>query len=125
MRAQLFLGGATVIALGAMAMSGLQREAAAAMLQGTLTLGGALLICGLFSLRMHWHGVIGAGVVALLGAARGAGNLPGLMRWMSGDRSRGSVPLIEAGITLVCLILLVRVIAALRREKIRRMLEQG
>lgn len=125
MRLQLFLSGVTVIALGVMAMSGLPRDAAAAMLQGTLTLGGALLICALFSLRMDWHGVIGAGVVALLGAARGAGNLPNLMKWLSGDRSRGSIPLHEAAITLVCLILLARVIAALRREKIRRMLEQG
>lgn len=124
MRVQLFIGGAMIIVLGLMALSGLPREPAAAMLQGTLTLGGALLICGLFSLRMRWHGVIGAGVVALLGAARGAGNLPDLGKWLSGDRSRGNTPWIEAAITLVCLILLTRVIAALRREKIRRMLEQ-
>jgi hypothetical protein len=33
-------------------------------------------------------------------------------------------PLIELGVTLVCLVLLMRVLAALNRERVRRMLEK-
>ncbi len=40
-----------------------------------------------------------------------------------GDRPRGATPLLELGVTLICLILLVRIIQALQRERLRRMLE--
>lgn len=125
MRAHVFASGMLVIALGVHALRGLSPTEVPGFLQEILTLGGALLICGAFSLGMRWHGVIGAGVVALLGAARGIGNLPDLAAWLAGERVRGSLPWTEAGITLVCAVLLARVIAALRREKIRRMLEQA
>ncbi len=37
-----------------------------ALMFGSLTLGGGFIICGLFSIKMLWHGVIGAGVLALV-----------------------------------------------------------
>ncbi|MCU0753175.1 MAG: hypothetical protein MUC40_09175 [Akkermansiaceae bacterium] len=73
---------------------------------------------------MKWHGIIGAGVLALMGAARGLGNLPDLALFLSGERERGAAPVMELGITVVCLVLLARVLAALYRERIRRMLEE-
>jgi hypothetical protein len=124
MRFQVFFCAAAVIALGVAAMNVLERNQALGFLHGALTLGGGLLICGLFSLKMKWHGIIGAGVLALLGAARGIGNLPDLALFISGERERGATPVMELGITVVCLVLLVRVLAALYRERLRRMLEE-
>ena len=98
----------------------LDRAEAWAFLLGTLTLGGGLFICGLFSLKMRWHGLIGAGVLALLGAARGFANLPDLLKLMAGDHSRGSAPAMELGVTLLCVSLLIRVVGTLRRERARR-----
>lgn len=124
MRLQVIFSGAAVIALGVAAMNLLERNQAIGFLQGALTLGGGLLICGLFSLKMKWHGIAGAGVLALLGAARGIGNLPDLALFLGGERERGATPVMELGITVVCLVLLMRVLAALYRERIRRMLQE-
>lgn len=124
MRLQVFFSGAAVIALGVAAMNLLERNQAFGFLHGALTLGGGMLICGMFSLKMKWHGIIGAGVLALLGTARGIGNLPDLALFLGGERERGAAPVMELGITVVCLVLLVRVLAALYRERIRRMLEE-
>lgn len=124
MRLQVFFCGAAVIALGLAAMNLLERDQAIGFLQGALTLGGGLLICGLFSLKMKWLGFAGAGVLALLGAARGIGNLPDLALFLGGERERGATPVMELGITVVCLVLLMRVLAALYRERIRRMLQE-
>jgi hypothetical protein len=59
----------------------------------------------------------------MLGAARGAANVPGVVRFFSGDRERGSMPVFELGVTLICVLLLLRIIRTLHRERVRRMLE--
>jgi hypothetical protein len=123
MRVYVFVCGATIIALGISARSILEPSQALGFLQGALTLGGGLLICGAFSIKMRWHGIIGAGILALLGAARGVGNLPDLVKFLSGERPRGSAPILELGVTFISLMLLVRVLQALSRERVRRMLE--
>lgn len=123
-RLQIFFSGAVVIGLGLFAMRMFERNEALGFLHGALTLGGGLLICGLFALKSQWHGIIGAGVLALLGAGRGLGNFPDLLDVLSGKVDRGVAPLIELGVTLVCLVLLMRVLAALNRERLRRMLEK-
>ncbi len=125
MRFQIFFSGAAVTALGVAAMRILEKNAAIGFLQGALTLGGGFIICGLFSLKMKWHGIIGGGVLALLGAARGMGNLPDLARFLTGDQERGATPVLELGVTMVCLVLLFRTLAELYRERLRRMLEDG
>lgn len=124
MRLQVFVSGAVILAMGAAAMRLLEKQEALGFLQGALTLGGGIVICGLFSLKSHWHGLIGAGVLALLGTARGFGNFPDLLKLLQGDRHRGPAPLLEMGVTLICLLLLLRVLRALQRERTRRMLEQ-
>jgi hypothetical protein len=123
MRFQIFFAGLSVIAMGVAAREMLDKDPAIGFLQGTLTLGGGLLICGFFSLKMKWHGIIGAGVLALMGAARGFGNLPDLALFLSGDRERGPAPVLEIGVTAVCMVLLVRVLVTLYQERIRRMME--
>lgn len=102
----------------------LERKEALPFLQGALTLGGGIVICGLFSLKSKWHGLIGAGILALLGAARGFGNIPDLLNLFQGDPQRGPTPMMEFGVTLICLLLLLRVLKALQRERTRRMLEE-
>lgn len=124
MRFQVFFSGAMIVALGASALRILQRADALAFLQGGLTLGGGIIICGLFSLKSKWHGLIGAGVLALLGFARGLGNIPDFFKLADGERQRGVAPVLELGVTLICLLLLVRVLAALKQERTRRMLEE-
>jgi hypothetical protein len=124
MRLRIFFSGAAIIALGLVSGRLLDKDAASGFLHGSLTLGGGLLICGLFSLKMRWHGVIGAGVLALLGAARGLGNLPDLAAFVAGERERGAAPVLELGVTAVCLALLPAVLVALYRERLRRMLEE-
>jgi hypothetical protein len=124
MRIRIFFSGAAIIALGLVSGRLLDEDAASGFLHGSLTLGGGLLICGLFSLKMRWHGVIGAGVLALLGAARGLGNLPDLAAFVAGERERGPAPVLELGVTAVCLALLPGVLVALYRERLRRMLEE-
>jgi len=116
--------GLIIAALGFVALRTLGEDDRFAMLNGCLTLGGALIIAGMFSLRMPAHGIIGAGVVALLGAARGLANLPDLAAFWIGDRPRAHAPLIESGVTILCLILLVHTLRWLFRERIRRMLEE-
>lgn len=123
MRFFIFLSGAAILAMGGAAVRVLEKADSLGFLQGALTLGGGLVICGLFSIKMHWHGVIGAGALALLGAARGLGNLPGLAKFATGDRPHGSTPLLEFGVTLICLLLFVKIIRALFQERVRRMLE--
>ena len=123
MRFYIFVCGLAILGTGVAALSVLDQSQAPGFLQGALTLGGGIVICGIFSIKMQWHGIIGAGVLALLGAARGLGNLPDLAKFMAGERPRGSTPLLETGVTMICLLLLVKVIRALARERLRRMLE--
>lgn len=124
MRVQMFCSGTMMLILGWVAMQLLGRNEALAFLQGTLTLGGGIIICGLFSLKMKWHGIIGAGVLALLGAARGLANIPDFVKFLAGERERGPAPAMELGVTVICLVLLLRVLAALQQERTRRMLEE-
>lgn len=93
-------------------------------LYGAMQLGGGLLICGIFTFKMPWHGIIGAGVIALLGTAKGLGNIPGLMKFFAGNRDHGTTPLLELGVTIICLLLFLRAVRELQRERLRRMLEQ-
>ncbi len=123
MRPAIFLSGILVIGLGISALQMLEKQPAFGFFQGAITLGGGFLICGLFSLKMHWHGIIGAGVLGLLGTARGLGNIPDLFKLAAGDHSRGPAPLLELGVTLISCVILLRVLQALQRERTRRMLE--
>ncbi len=124
MRIYIFLSGLVIVAMGIAAMSILTKPDSVGFLQGALTLGGGIVICGAFSVKMKWHGIIGAGILALLGAARGLANVPGLAKFLTGERPRGSTPVLEMGVTLICLLLLLKIIRALSRERVRRMLEQ-
>lgn len=101
----------------------MDQDAAGGILHGALTLGGGLIICGLFALKMRWHGIVGAGVLAMLGAVRGIGNLPGMIDFLVGERSRGAAPALELGITALCLTLFLNVLVALFRERLRRALD--
>jgi hypothetical protein len=122
LRTSVFLTGLMVALLAWIARDAMERDAFAGFLVGALTLGGGFLICGAFSFPMYWHGVIGAGVLALLGAARGMGNVPDLVSFLAGERERGAAPVVEAGVTALCLVLLARVLTAIGRERWRRMM---
>lgn len=114
--------GAVIASLGFTALQILPKPLAFQTFQNALILGGGLLITGLFAIKNRWHGIIGSGVMALLGTAAGVLNVEGVASWMLGDpHSHPSAP-IEMGATLICLLLLIRVIATLRRERTRKLL---
>lgn len=123
MRTQIFITGSLIIAAAISGLFFLPKMPGFEFLRGGLTLGGALLICGFFTIRMYWHGIIGAGIVSLIGAGKGLMGLKAVQDWFLGNQSRGIAPLIELGITLLCMVLLVRVISVLQAERTRRMLE--
>ena len=122
MRSPIFLAGLFILALGVPAMRILEKPASYGFLTGALTLGGALIICGLFSLRNRWHGIIGAGVIALLGASRGIENLAALPVCLLDRGARGPAPVLESAVALTCILLLILVVRALFAEKKRKLL---
>lgn len=117
--------GIAILCLGFVASHIIPYNDALGFLQGSLTLGGGLIICALFSLKSTWHGTIGAGILALLGSARGLSNLPDLLPSIAGTCTRGKTPILEAGVTAICILLMFRVLGALQRERTRRMLAQA
>ncbi|MBG7606463.1 MAG: hypothetical protein IZT59_00290 [Verrucomicrobia bacterium] len=123
-RFSIFIAAAAIIGLGVIGMNQLDKDNGMAFLLGALTLGGGFLICGLFSLKMQWHGIVGAGVLALLGLGRGILNLPGIAQFFSGDRPRGSAPAFELATLIICAYLLLRIWQAWTRELIRRRMEE-
>lgn len=122
-RVSIFLAAIAVFGLAALGLDSLPKQAGMAFLQGAFTLGGAFVICGIFSLKMPWHGVIGAGVIALLGFSRGVLNFPNFAKFLTGESERGAGPPLEMGVTFVCLFVLLRVSRAWSLERIRKMRE--
>lgn len=118
-RVFIFSAAAAILALGFYGMRVLPKDDGMAFLLGCLTLGGGLLITGFFSLKMPAHGIIGAGVLALLGFGRGVLNFPGFAEYMTGERERGIAPALELCVALLCTMLLVRIIRAWAAEKAR------
>jgi hypothetical protein len=125
MRIHVFVTAILIILLGILAMRYIPRLPGIEFMRGMFTLGGVLLICGFFMIRMYWHGLIGAGVVALVGAGRGLLNSKAAFDYIVGDRTRGPAPLIELGITLACAVLTLRVVKVLMAERTKKMLERG
>lgn len=123
-RVFIFLAAAAVLGLGFFGTARLEKDDGMAFLLGCLTLGGGFLITGLFSLKMPWHGIIGAGILALLGLGRGVMNLPGFAKYMTGERDRGMAPALELCVTLICAMLLIRVLRAWSADR-RRNLDPG
>ena len=117
MRVYILMSGLAVVAMGVVAQRLLERAAAMGFLLESLTLGGGMILCALFAIKMRWHGIVGAGVLGLLGAARGAANIPDWIRMMAGDRSRGAAPALELGVAMISLLVLLRVLRMLRRER--------
>jgi len=123
-RAYIFLIGFSIITIGILGKSRLAEDPAMALLVGCLTLGGGFIICGLFSIKMLWHGVIGAGVISLISFGRGLFNLPDAAKYFVGERPRGHEPMFELAVTILSALLLTRVLAAWNRERKRRILEK-
>ena len=122
-RIKIFTTAILILALGFAGVSQLEKQPGIAFLQGALTLGGGFLICGFFSFKMPWHGIIGAGVLAFIGFARGIFNLPNAIGYFSGDRSQSIAPLLELLVTFTCLTLLIVIWKTWQKERIRRIVE--
>ena len=128
MRFLLFFCGISIVALGLAGPRVLEENDAMGFLQGALTLGGGIVISGLFSTRWYWHGLLGGGVMALLGFSRGLSNLPSLPGYLKerfADQVAGAnpMPLLESSVTLICLLLLVAVVKTLLAERRRKSIE--
>ncbi|MFM2196828.1 MAG: hypothetical protein RLZZ505_260 [Verrucomicrobiota bacterium] len=117
----IFLAAAAILGLGFFGLTELEKEAGMGFLLGCLTLGGGFLITALFSLKMPWHGIIGAGTLALLGLCRGALNFPDFAKYLVGERERGVAPALELCVSLVCAMLLIRVLRVWAAERKRNL----
>ncbi len=124
-RAYIFLIGVAIISIGILAQTRIEKDAAMALLVGCLTLGGGFIICGLFTIKMLWHGVLGAGALALISFARGLFNLPDAAKFIVGERPRGNEPLFELAVTILSALLLTRILAAWSKERKRRQMEES
>ena len=113
MRALIFIAGFLLCGLGALAF---HNSGDPSLLQGGLTLGGGWVICGLFSLRAKWHGIIGAGMLAFLGGLRA---LPALTKLSSGDPAAPFS--VAAGV--LCVIVFVAAARTLMAERRRQSIE--
>lgn len=113
MRTLLFTAGLLACGIG---FAALKLIGDPALLQGGLTLGGAWVICSLFSLYSKWHGIIGGGILALLGAGR---NLSAPSRLA--DDPTGA-PLFQCFALALCLIVLIATLRVLLAERTRRQL---
>jgi hypothetical protein len=122
-RFSIFVAAMAIIGFGFLALDSLEKEVGIGFFLGALTLGGALLIAGLFSFSSAIHGLMGAAVLALLGFGRGIFNFPGLASFFAGERERGTAPLLEFGITIICAMLLLKLWRAWISERMRRMLD--
>lgn len=120
----MFLCGLAILALGVAAMQVLEKPASFAFLQGALTLGGGIVICGFFSGRLPWHALGATTVISMLGACKGIPNLAGLPKYLLGDRSRGPAPVLESAVALICILLLIAAVKTLLAERARRQLEE-
>jgi len=125
MRFQIFLAGFAVLALAYAGAEALFGDERLGFIIDALKLGGALLICGLFSLRMPLHGMLGAAVVALIGALYGAQHLAVIPRFWFGERRPDPVALLSSAAALICVLLVVGVVRFLFAEKRRKSLEDA
>jgi hypothetical protein len=115
MRILIFLGG---LAVGLLGFLFFKKPDDFPILQGGLTVGGGLIICGLFSLRSKWHGIAGAGILSFLGVMRA---VPAL--W-SGFREGVPSARFEAFAGAVCLIVFIAAVRALLAERTRLAVER-
>ncbi|MFC7336781.1 hypothetical protein ACFQY0_06305 [Haloferula chungangensis] len=116
MRPLIFTAGSLISALGFVADA---RISDPALFQGALTLGGGYIICGLVSRipDWKWHGIITAGVLSLLAAARCA---PALLEL---PNKTNAAPY-QALAFLITSIVLIAVIRTLKAERARRQMEE-
>ena len=115
MRVLIFIGGLAVCLLGFLFF---KSPGDFPILQGGLTLGGGLVICGLFSLRSKWHGIAGAGVLSFLGIMRA---VPAL--W-SGFREGVLSARFEVTAGAICLIVFIAALRTLIAERARVAVER-
>jgi len=125
MRLTLIIAGLACAGLGLLGASGLEAQAALGYATTGFTLGGALLICGLFSLKNFWHGIIGGGVVALIGAVHNATAVVDLFRGLATGAGLQLPDACQASISILCFAMLAAVIRALLRERMKRQLESA
>lgn len=114
MRALIFIAGALLAGLGFFAF---QQTKDPSALQGGLTLGGGLIICGIFSIKSKWHGLVGAGLLAFLGAMRTVPSLASLPGGADADAT------FKAASGVVCMIVFITVARALLAERRRKSIE--
>lgn len=116
MRPLIFTAGSLTSALGFIADATINDPA---LFQGALTLGGGYIICGLVSHspEWKWHGIITAGVLSLLAAARCA---PGLLDLPNKTKAAP----FQAVAFIITSVVLVAVVRRLKAERAKRQIEE-
>ncbi len=117
LRTHMVISALMIVSLGLSALAVLDKTPAIAFFQGAITLGGALLICFLFSFRMPWHAYIATAILSILSLSRGLPNLAHLA-----DLST-PLPLFELAITLVIIPLPIHVFVSWKRHRMNSSLD--
>ena len=119
-----FLLGLTCLGIGIFGKTMLlDRNESFSFLLGGLTLGGAFIICWIFSIKNYWHGIVGSGIVALLGFCRTMVNLPNWAEWISHPAPKPpATPLLEMTVALLTFCYIILIVKALFAERMRKML---
>jgi hypothetical protein len=119
-----FLLGLICLAIGIFGKTILpDRNESFSFLLGGLTLGGAFIICWIFSIKNYWHGIVGSGIVALLGFCRTMVNLPRWADWLANPAPRPpATPVLEILVAILTLGYIMLIVRSLFAERTRKML---
>jgi hypothetical protein len=115
MRVLIFIAGVAICALG---FAFYKKPEDFPLLQGGLTLGGGLVICGLFSLRSKWHGIAGAGILGFLGIMRA------VPAFWSGFKEGVPSARFEVIAGTFCLVVFIAAVRTLLKERTRLAVER-
>jgi hypothetical protein len=121
LRVLLIAGGIIIAAMGAHAYS---LDHNGAILNAGLSLGGIFVICGLFSIKLPFHGLITATVTAMVGLA---GNLGAAWDLATQFTTAATLPpetIARSGFAAVSLVLLISSLRGIQRFRVNHRLNQ-
>lgn len=122
LRVLLIIGGIMICAMGVHAFV-LTREGA--ILNAGMSLGGIFVICGLFSIKLPFHGLIAATVTAMIGLAGNLSAAADIAQALTAATPLSSQATARAGFAAVSLILLIAALRGIQRFRVSHRLKQS
>jgi hypothetical protein len=121
LRVLLIIGGVMIAATGVLAFL---RTRDGAILNAGMSLGGIFVICGLFSIKLPFHGLIAATVTAMVGLAGNLSSAADLFRALTAAIPLTPQATARAGFAAVSLVLLIAALRGIQRFRVSHRLKQ-